>query len=125
MKFQPDPLSQVFINGVGPDWVMVNGEKYSHSIVVNSESGVQPWPLADAPQLPENAFEDVAQPGTEIALYGSGPRLVFPGPLLLRPLVQRGIGLETMDTPAACRTFNILAGEGRKVTAALRLLSVS
>jgi uncharacterized protein len=125
MKFQPDTLSRVFINGTGSGWVMVNGQKYSTSILVNSESGVHPWPSADDATLDEGAFEPVTQLDTEIALFGSGSALVFPAARLLRGLIQKGIGLETMDTPAACRTFNILAGEGRKVTAALRIGSVS
>ena len=52
-------------------------------------------------------------------LLGSGTRLRFVAPALLRPLIEQRIGVETMDTPAACRTFNILAGEGRRVVAAL------
>ena len=54
-------------------------------------------------------------------LFGSGDRIQFPRPQWLAPLYSRRIGLETMDTQAACRTFNFLAGEGRKVVAALLL----
>jgi len=54
-------------------------------------------------------------------VYGSGPRLVFPPPALARVLFERRIGLETMDTAAACRTYNVLASEGRSVVAALML----
>ena len=55
----------------------------------------------------------------ELVIFGSGARLSFVHPSLLRPLIERGIGVETMDTMAAARTFNILAGEGRRVAAAL------
>ena len=58
-------------------------------------------------------------PPPELVLLGSGTRLRFVAPALLRPLIEQRIGVETMDTPAACRTFNILAGEGRRVVAAL------
>jgi len=52
-------------------------------------------------------------------IFGSGSRIRFPQPAWLAPLIERRIGLETMDTQAACRTYNILSGEGRKVVAAL------
>jgi uncharacterized protein len=57
----------------------------------------------------------------EVVIYGSGPRLVFPSAALTRVLFERRIGLETMDTAAACRTYNVLASEGRSVVAALIL----
>jgi uncharacterized protein len=61
----------------------------------------------------------LAQTGVELVLLGSGQRLRFPPAGHLQALIRRGIGLETMDTAAACRTYNILASEGRKVLAAL------
>jgi uncharacterized protein len=54
-----------------------------------------------------------------LVIFGSGAQLRFPRPLWLAPLIQMGIGVETMDTPAACRTYNVLASEGRRVVAAL------
>ncbi len=57
----------------------------------------------------------------EVVLLGTGTRLRFPHPRLTRALTDAGIGVEVMDTPAACRTFNILAAEGRKVLAAVIL----
>jgi uncharacterized protein len=119
MKFQPDASSKVFINGYGPDWVVVSGEKHVGSAMVCSETGLQAWNCQDASQLSEADFERLAQMNVEIVLYGSGERLVFPPHSLIKPLIKKGIGLETMDTAAACRTFNVLAGEGRKVAAAL------
>ena len=55
----------------------------------------------------------------ELVLFGSGERIRFPAPLLLKGLFSQGIGVETMDNGAACRTFNVLAGEGRRVLMAL------
>ena len=57
----------------------------------------------------------------ELVIFGSGARLRFPAPGLLRDLIERRIGVETMDTAAACRTYNVLASEGRSVVAALLL----
>ena len=56
---------------------------------------------------------------TRTSVFGSGARLRFPAAALLRPLIDAGIGIETMDTAAACRTYNVLLAEGRKVVAAL------
>lgn len=119
MKFQPDASSKVFINGYGPDWVVVSGEKHQGSAMICSETGLEPWACQSVSQLSETDFENLAQMDVEIVLYGSGERLVFPPPALIKSLIKKGIGLETMDTAAACRTFNVLAGEGRKVAAAL------
>ena len=57
----------------------------------------------------------------ELVIFGSGQRLRFVAPALLRPLIERRVGVETMDTAAACRTYNVLASEGRAVVAALLL----
>ena len=69
--------------------------------------------------LAESDFEAIRTLGPEILLLGTGDRQRFPAPSLLRPLIEARIGYEIMDLPAACRTFNILASEGRKVAAAL------
>ena len=63
----------------------------------------------------------LAAAGPELVVFGSGARLRFPQAAWIRPLIEAGIGIETMDTAAACRTYNILAGEGRRVIAALLL----
>lgn len=119
MKFQPDQSSKVFINGYDTHWVMVSGEKYQGSAIICSETGLQPWHCHQMTDLSEADFEKLANMAPEIVLFGSGDKLIFPPHALLRPLIRKGIGLETMDTAAACRTFNVLAGEGRKVVAAL------
>jgi uncharacterized protein len=59
--------------------------------------------------------------GVEVVIFGSGPRIRFPRPAWIAPLAKRRIGIETMDTAAACRTYNILAQEGRQVAVALLL----
>ena len=60
-------------------------------------------------------FAQLAEAEVETIIFGSGNRLRFPSPAWLAPLIAKRIGFETMDTPAACRTYNVLAGEGRKV----------
>jgi len=69
--------------------------------------------------LTEEHFTQLATTQPELVIFGSGSRLRFAPPALMRALMQKRIGIETMDTLAACRTYNILAGEGRQVIAAL------
>lgn len=80
-----------------------------------------PWPCARFEDLRPEHFAQLAEHDTELILFGSGQRLRFAPPAWMQPLMARRIGVETMDTAAACRTFNILTGEGRNVIAALIL----
>jgi uncharacterized protein len=123
MKLQPDKPSSLTINAYGGDWIEVNGQKFTHSLLVSSLPGatVEPWSVARFEALQASDFEVLAHSGAELILFGSGQRLRFAQTPWLRPLIERGIGLETMGTPAACRTYNILASEGRKVVCALLL----
>jgi uncharacterized protein len=79
---------------------------------------------SDAPSLtvthagPED-FARIAELSIEVLIFGSGARIRFAKPALLRPLIEARIGVETMDTPAACRTYNVLLAESRSVVAAL------
>jgi uncharacterized protein len=79
----------------------------------------QRWDCAAFAELGTEQFDCLADWGAELVLFGSGERLLFPKAQWLTSLYARRIGVETMDTPAACRTFNFLAAEGRKVVAAL------
>gem|GEM_PF-740563 len=77
------------------------------------------WPPADFATLTAEHLAALLAHEPEVVLLGTGSRLRFPPPEVLQPLQAAGIGFEVMDTPAACRTFNILAGEERLVIAAL------
>jgi uncharacterized protein len=125
MKFQPDLSASFYINSYGPDWLAVNGERHEGSALVSSIVGIQNWPYEKVALLTVEAFEQIAQLDVEIVLFGSGDQLIFPQAALIKPLILKGIGVETMDTPAACRTFNVLAAEGRKVVAAILFGGVS
>ena len=123
MKLQPDQFDVQAISGYGPGWVGVNGEKISHSVIVASTGERIAWNASRYEDLAAGHFEELAKLGPEVAIFGSGDRIRFPRPAWLKPLIEAGIGLETMDTAAACRTYNILAQEGRKVAVALLLES--
>ena len=121
MKLQPDQFDVQAISGYGPGWVGVNGEKVMHSVIVASTGQRIAWQARRFEDLGPAHFEQLAQLGIEVAIFGSGSRIRFPRPAWLKPLIDMNVGLETMDTAAACRTYNILAQEGRRVAVALLL----
>jgi uncharacterized protein len=118
MKFQPDQFGSS-ITGYGPGWLAVAGERLHHSLVLHSDGRRRPWGPARFEDLGAADFSPLAQDSPELVVFGSGERLRFPRPAWVRALIEAGVGVETMDTAAACRTYNILAGEGRRVVAAL------
>jgi uncharacterized protein len=103
----------------GPGGVVVNGVEYRHSVLVSAGGDPVAWPVASFEALTAADFEAIAALTPELVIFGSGPRLRFPHPTLTKALNARRIGLETMDTAAACRTYNVLLAEGRAVVAAL------
>ena len=119
MKLQPDQSQGLSLTAYGPGWIAINGEKVSQSMLLSSMGHRQFWGCENFSQLSATQFEPLADWGAELVLFGSGDRLRFPQAQWLTSLYARRIGVETMDTPAACRTFNFLAAEGRKVIAAL------
>lgn len=121
MKFQPDRFGAQSITGYGPGWISVGQEKIHSSLIIGSRGLRTPWSCVRFEALGPEHFAELAQYDAELILFGSGSRLRFAPPAWLQPLMTRRIGVETMDTQAACRTFNILSGEGRNVVAALIL----
>lgn len=120
MKLQADRMEGLnAISRHGADGVIVNGVEHRTSVVVPWQGAVVPWGLSGFDALAESHFEALAALGPELVIFGSGARLRFPNPRLLKPLMARRIGIETMDSPAACRTYNVLLAEGRAVVAAL------
>ena len=121
MKLQPDKSDVQSITGYGPGWVGVDGEKITYSVILSSRGERIAWPSKRFEDLGAGHFELLAQVDVEVVIFGSGSRIRFPQAAWLRPLMAKRIGIETMDTAAACRTYNILAQEGRSVAAALLL----
>ncbi len=119
VKFQPDPSDRPSIRGYGPGWVSIDGEKVNHSVVLGSRGHRLDWECSQFAALTAAHFNRLADIGPELVIFGSGDRIRFPQPAWLEALYAKRIGLETMDTPAACRTYNILAGEGRDVLLAV------
>jgi uncharacterized protein len=119
MKLQPDKSDVQTLTAHGPGWVAINNERVEESVVLGSRGERFVWNCASFDELGPEHFAQLADLGAETVLFGSGSRIRFPQPAWLRPLIDQRTGLETMDTAAACRTYNILAGEGRHVLAAL------
>lgn len=122
MKFQPDALPGTNVitrHGAGELWV--GSTRFARSVLVPWVGTVLDWAPTGPEQLGAADFEAVLALQPELVIFGSGPRLRFVAPALLRPLIERRIGIETMDTAAACRTYNVLISEGRKAVAALLL----
>jgi uncharacterized protein len=119
MKFQPDKPDVQSISGYGPGWVSVLGEKITTSVVIGSRGQRVDWACQNFDALTAAHFAVLADQAPELVIFGSGGRIRFPKPPWLAPLYAKRIGIETMDTHAACRTYNILAGEGRNVVLAV------
>lgn len=103
----------------GDGYVTVNQTRHQASVIVLPDAPVETWAPRSMAELREADFAPVLAHQPEIILLGSGATLRFPARELRAALANLGIGIEIMDTFAACRTYNILAGEGRKVAAAL------
>lgn len=121
MKLQPDKFDVQAITGYGPGWVAVQAEKIEHSVILGSRGERVDWHCKSFEDLTPAHFEQLAELKPELVIFGSGDRIRFPQPVWLKPLIAQRLGLETMDTRAACRTYNILAQEGRHVVMALLL----
>ncbi len=119
MKLHPDKSSVQTISGYGSGWIAVDGERIEASVIIGSGGERIAWGCARFSDLGAQHFLQLAELNPELVIFGSGDKIRFPDPAWLAPLMLRRVGLETMDTQAACRTYNILAGEGRKVVTAL------
>lgn len=112
---------QNLFTAYGEGYVMVNRTRYQTSLLVLPDQAVESWPPTSLESLTQAHFEVIIAHAPEILLLGTGASLRFPAREIRQVLARVNIGVEVMDTFAACRTYNILAGEGRRVAAALIL----
>ena len=120
MKFQPDSAEGVnVITRHEPGRIWVNATEWRSSVLVPWRGDPVAWQAGSLQDLSEAHFAGLLSLQPELVIFGSGAALRFVSAALQRPLIERRIGVETMDTAAACRTFNVLASEGRNVAAAL------
>ena len=122
MKFHLAHSTGNIVTGLGDGWVRVGATEYRANLVLMPDSIIADWAGGGFDGLTEADFAQLAAAKPDVAILGTGAALRFPPPRLTRALVEAGIGLEVMDTAAACRTYNILAAEGRKVAAGLLIV---
>ncbi|MBJ7310946.1 Mth938-like domain-containing protein [Rugamonas sp. CCM 8940] len=120
MKLHPSVTRQYqTVTGYDQSGVEINARHYDHSLVVMPESAPRAWGAPTFEALTEQHFADILADAPDVVILGTGARQRFIHPKLTAALTMRRIGVECMDSQAACRTYNILMGEGRKVTLAL------
>lgn len=113
------PGDHLFVRSVSANGIQVVDRMFAGPILLSARNVIDPWEVKDPGSISEDRLAPVFALEPEVVLLGTGARQVFPPPELMMSFYRRGIGVEVMTTDAACRTFNILAGEGRRVVAAL------
>lgn len=123
MKFNLEtPEEGYLIQSYNKGQFIVNEQIFTSSLAVGIDQILPDWPPNEMSDLIPAHFEMLLDFDPEIIIFGSGEKQQFPSPDLLTALIKKGIGLETMTTPAACRTYNVLISENRRVVAALFLI---
>ncbi len=121
MKFHLQTPSANVIAAVGADWIRIGEAEYRQNVIVTPDTVDTHWAPAGFAALTEADFESLLQHKPELVLLGTGAKQRFPHPRLFQALTHARVGVEAMDTRAACRTFNILIAEDRRAVAALVL----
>lgn len=122
MKFTlTDNSDNYIIRSYEPGEVLINEQRYSSSVIVTPNQIIDDWPPEKFSDLTTEHFATLVSLNPQIVILGTGNEIQFPDPVLYAELVNNGIGVEIMATPAACRTYNLLAAEGRNVATALLL----
>ena len=122
MKFAQDSQDEGYIiTAYDRGSVSVNGKDFRQSLIISTTKLNKNWGLSTIESLAENHIEKILSLNPELILIGTGKHLKFPAVEIYSAIIHRGIGVDFMDTGAACRTYNILMSEGRNVVAGLIL----
>jgi uncharacterized protein len=113
--------SRYSISGYDPGLVSINEQDYRHSLILSPSELLEDWPVSHISELTAALIEPVYAMKPDVILLGTGEKQIFPDPVMLGLFAQKGVGVEVMNTPALCRTFNILIAEDRNVVAAIIL----
>lgn len=124
MRFDLSVASGNVFTEHGAGYVRLGVVEYRENLIVTADKIATGWASGGFDALTTEDFAAIATLEPELVIFGTGTTLRFPHPRLTRALTDARIGLEVMDTPAACRTFNILAAEGRKVAAAILIAQI-
>jgi uncharacterized protein len=118
---QEDYQDNLPIQSYQPGAVTINDVVYTTSIIVSSQGIIPQWPIKHIQELTTEHLQQLLATKPQVILLGTGEKLLFPRRELLQEVIQLGIGIEVMDSSAACRTYNLLLAEGRRVTAGIIL----
>jgi len=122
LKLHEDPPSTLTtVTAYGPGFLEINNVRYTTAVRLSPDRSPAEWDVAGFDTLRVDDFASLLADEPEVVLLGTGTRQRFPHPALSAPLARARIGFEVMDTQAACRTYNILVSEGRRVLAVLLL----
>ena len=122
MKFSEDSESKHrMITAYGDDFISIDQQRFEHPVILTETLPPRQWEVADFAALTVEAIDPLLADAPEIVLIGTGMTQRFLPPRLMHYIMQRGIGCEVMNTPSACRTWNIIVAEGRRVAAGLML----
>jgi uncharacterized protein len=119
MQFTREQNSAITVRQVEPGQLRIGNDIVRNNVLLTVDREIRKWPIKDIEQLAESDLDPILEAAPEMIVVGTGWKSVFPPRQIVFALARRGIGFETMDTPAACRTFNILINEGRRAAAAL------
>jgi uncharacterized protein len=119
MQFTREQNSAITVRQVEPGRLRIGNAVVRNNVLLTADREICDWSIEDIDQLSESDLQTIIEAAPEMIVVGTGWKSVFPPRELVFALARRGIGFETMDTPAACRTFNILINEGRRAAAAL------
>jgi uncharacterized protein len=121
VKFTRDAFSAVTIRGVAPGRIQIGEKTYTRDVVLTAESVMENTIPVDFAVMSEADITAILEAEPEMLILGTGWSAMLPPRELLFAMARRGLGLESMNTPAACRTFNILVNEGRRPAAILKI----
>ncbi len=122
MKLHSTPTQQYqTVTGYEDNWIEINAIRFDHSLIVLPEVPPARWSAVSFEGLQASDFAAIEALGPDLLILGTGPRQRFAAPALVAGLIARRIGVECMDNQAACRTYNNLMAEGRKVALAVIL----
>lgn len=120
MKLHADaPTTLNTVTAYGPGYIEINQVRHATSVILTPDQPVQPWRPSTFESLQPEDFTALRDHAPDLVVFGTGARQRFPHPRLTAALGRARIGVEVMDTPAACRTYNILMSEGRRVLAVI------
>lgn len=113
------PQHPLAVRAVEAGSIRVNDETYTHSIILSADNQISDWDVKDVEDFTRELLQPLLSGEPEVVIIGTGVNMTFVSPELLAVFYERGVGVEVMDTAAAGRTYNLLASEGRRVSAGM------